>query len=408
MSFALSRLERLYLQVETTYGQIPNTTGTATVGNSNACRLIKFSLENQAALIKRPDKTGTRSQQVGVLGRKFGTWSAEMSIAPNGVAGMAPDMDPLMQGIMGQAGTATSGTGTITGATNATPIVVTAANSFANGDVVYISGVTGNLGANGFFMLTAVSGSGFTLVGSVGTGVYVSGGTASRVAYKYTLSDSIPSLSLWSFRQPSTIDQRVGFGSVVQEMVMQLGQDVATIQFNGESLWSLQSNQFSVADLTQQGGLSAFPTEPSSPVTNGGMIAGFTGLLAVNGNKIATLRTASVRTRSANVTIKDTFGSYYPNSVEGDEREITIDMSIYEDDSATYQNLIALSQNKTPVTIPMVVGTQSGSVMVLVMNNVQLAAPTHEEQRRYIANWSGSTAHGSSLTARDELVCWFL
>src|SRR5262245_7767535 len=112
-NYALSRLERLYLQVETTYGQIPNSTGTATVAGSNACRHIRATMDNDVALIERPDKTGTRTMQVGVAGRKFAQWSAEMSIAPNGLAGTAPDMDPLMQMIFGQAGGATSGTATI-------------------------------------------------------------------------------------------------------------------------------------------------------------------------------------------------------------------------------------------------------------------------------------------------------
>jgi len=408
MSYALSRLEHLYLQVETTYGQIPNTTGTATVANANACRFIKFVGDTRAALIDRPDKTGTRSLMVGVLGRKQGAWSTDMSIAPNGVAGTAPDMDPLMQMLFGQAGSATSGSATITAATNATPIVVTAANTFANGDVVFISGATGNTAVNGVWCLTAVSGTGFTLVGSAGNGAWVSGGTASRVAYKYTLSDSIVSASLWSFRQPSTIDQRVALGSVVSEATFQLGQDVAQCSFNGEALWTLSSNQFSVADVIQQGGLTAFPTEPSAPVTNGGMIAGFTGKIAVNGNGVATIRTATVRCQTTNVLVKDTFGSYYPTSAEADARRISVQFSIYEDDSATFQNLLTIAHSKTPVQIPLFLGTVSGSIFGLVLNNVQIAAPTREEARRYSGNFPESVAHGSSLTTRDELTAWFI
>lgn len=69
---------------------------------------------------------------------------------------------------------------TITGATNASPIVVTCANSYANGDFVLIQGVAGNTAANGIWQISSVSGTGFTLDNSAGNGAYTSGGTASR------------------------------------------------------------------------------------------------------------------------------------------------------------------------------------------------------------------------------------
>jgi hypothetical protein len=71
---------------------------------------------------------------------------------------------------------------TITGATNATPIVVTAANNFSNNDVVTINGALGNTGANGTFQLSSVSSTGFTLVNSVGNGAWTSGGYALKLS----------------------------------------------------------------------------------------------------------------------------------------------------------------------------------------------------------------------------------
>src|SRR3954470_3051019 len=65
----------------------------------------------------------------------------------------------------------------ITGATNATPIVITvAANSgLKDGDKVAIAGITGNTAANGVWTLKYVSATTYQLVGSVGNGTY--GGT---------------------------------------------------------------------------------------------------------------------------------------------------------------------------------------------------------------------------------------
>lgn len=68
-------------------------------------------------------------------------------------------------------------TGSITGATNASPIVITSANhGLTTGARVTITSVAGNTAANGTFTITAVSSSTFSLDGSAGGGAYTSGG----------------------------------------------------------------------------------------------------------------------------------------------------------------------------------------------------------------------------------------
>jgi len=74
-------------------------------------------------------------------------------------------------------GKITPPSGTITGATNATPIVVTAtAHPFATGDTVTVSGVGGNTAANGTWIITNIDANSFRLDGSTGNGTYTSGG----------------------------------------------------------------------------------------------------------------------------------------------------------------------------------------------------------------------------------------
>ena len=61
----------------------------------------------------------------------------------------------------------------ITGATNANPIMITCSgHGFSNGDVVYISGVLGNLNANGEYTIGSVTTNTFTLTGRAGSGNY--------------------------------------------------------------------------------------------------------------------------------------------------------------------------------------------------------------------------------------------
>jgi hypothetical protein len=67
----------------------------------------------------------------------------------------------------------------ITGATNATPIQITAtSHGYKTGQKTTIAGVLGNTAANGNWTVTAVDPNNFTLNGSVGNGAYTSGGFA--------------------------------------------------------------------------------------------------------------------------------------------------------------------------------------------------------------------------------------
>ena len=353
MSFAISRLERIYLQVQTAYGTIPNAAGVASVGNANACRFIKAVLDNDVATIKRTDKTGSRSATAGQAGRKFAKWSVEQSLAPNGVAGTIPDCDPILQGLFGQAGSVT----------------------------------------------TATVGNGFP------AGTDVLSGAA---CVKYALSDNIIPFALWSFRQPSTVDQRVAFGCGVDRTSFQLGQEgLATWSAEGEAKWVLSSNQYAVASDEMKGSLSAFPTEPSAPVTNGGGIVGFTGKALVNAVAMATIRSANVSIGPGNQQVKDTFGSWHPSELEGDERAVSTSFSLYEDDTAAFKTLIEVAQNKTAITNVYQLGTIPGSMVVIEVKGIQLVAPSREEQRRFICNFPDSPASGSSLSAKDEVTIWF-
>src|SRR5574344_2110221 len=80
---------------------------------------------------------------------------------------------------------------TVSNATNATPIVVTAVgHGFLTGDKVYISGVGGNTAANGLFTITNIGTDTFTLNGTTGNGTYTDGGTC--IIYS-TANNNIPS-----------------------------------------------------------------------------------------------------------------------------------------------------------------------------------------------------------------------
>lgn len=91
----------------------------------------------------------------------------------------------------GQGSASKLDSGTVTGATNATPVVVTSAGHGLNtGTNVTVTGVGGNGGANVQTTVTDINSSTFSLDGSSGGGAYTSGGTW-HVSGLYQISQTI-------------------------------------------------------------------------------------------------------------------------------------------------------------------------------------------------------------------------
>lgn len=102
----------------------------------------------------------------------------------------------------GTFGTYAESNGTITAATNASPIVITsAAHGLSRGDIVYITGVLGNTAANGYWVVDNPATNTFELneftrdengeidryLSSSGNGAWTSGGTWSHSLFTVTL-----------------------------------------------------------------------------------------------------------------------------------------------------------------------------------------------------------------------------
>lgn len=404
----MSRQETFFLQVESSFGVIPNTTGTATVAASNACAMIQFKMNRTTDPIVRKDKTGSRTMPAGVPGRQIAVWSTNMSLVTNGVAGVVPDCDPIFQSLFGAASTAMSGTKTITAASNASPISVTAAtHGYSEYDCINVTGVTGNTAANGLWSIHVVDANTFTLLGSTGNAAYVSGGSANKTAVQYIPTDAQPSFTGWSFRSPSTAVQRAIFGCIAQQGTFNLGEDIATWQASGMAEWLVDQKNFGNFSGTELGGLTAFPAIPASPVTNGNGIPGFKGAAVLNGSLVSRIRTAQVKYGSGLDLPRDLFGSAFSDSPEADSRQIAVAFNAYEDDSAGQAALELAAIRKTSVDFVFQVGVVPGSAYFMVIRGIQLATPERDDgQRAFTQSYGDSPAYGSGIAAFNEMRLW--
>lgn len=121
MAFPESRLQRGYVQVETTWGTIPHSSGTATVAGGDAFLFTDLEMNYARSINDRPDKTGSLGRVQGTPGRKSATWRMRCSLAGSGAAGTAPDIDPFLRAAFGKAGVVSAGVSVTYGLEDAAP-----------------------------------------------------------------------------------------------------------------------------------------------------------------------------------------------------------------------------------------------------------------------------------------------
>lgn len=130
-TFLPSNKEQMFVQVETTYGTIPNGTGTATVAATDACHHTKCTLTPLADIQRRPDKNYILSAIPGIAVWRSATFNVTMALRGSGVAPASglPDCDPFLQSLFGAA---SSPAGTY--ALSDTPAKSVSIYSFMTGD----------------------------------------------------------------------------------------------------------------------------------------------------------------------------------------------------------------------------------------------------------------------------------
>lgn len=134
------------------------------------------------------------------LATPFNSTNAQIAIGDGSTAASAGQTDL-------QAAAGSSLGGGITGATNATPIVLTtsSAHGVVVGQVVVVASVGGNTNANGTWEVSAVTSTTITLLNSAGNAAYTSGGTVALVNKYRQLVSGAPTVTTNSVAFAATI-----------------------------------------------------------------------------------------------------------------------------------------------------------------------------------------------------------
>jgi len=125
---------------------------------------------------------------------------------------------------------------TISGASNATPIVITStAHGRSSGDVVLIKDVAGNTAANGIWTVTKINDNSYSLNSSTGNGTYTSGGTG------YLIPQNKENLAPIAYVQNELNPKIIPFGTVSTGIKTMTVDRMHTANFTGSSTLAVPS-----------------------------------------------------------------------------------------------------------------------------------------------------------------------
>lgn len=219
----------------------------------------------------------------------------------------------------------------------------------------------------------------------------------------YECDDVNPSLSIMLRDKPSSVDQLIGFGTIVPSARIQLGGPIPQIDFSLLSRWVLQKDLFAATETAGRGGLSSFPTEPSAPVTNGVPPRGRTGVITLDGQTYTTFRTGSIDINSGKSLSDPDWNSVYPGDPQSGFRTVGLSLEMYDDDSANLAALKGKALSKTPVDISLQIGAVAGNIFTALFKNIVLPMPQYGwgDTRRTLS-FSGLQAAATSATSKDE------
>jgi len=379
-----SNNERIYCALESSYGVIPAITG------SNRIPALKMKAKQVPEQTGRKDKTGTRTF-VGMPNqiRETTTFEVDTLLTAWSNTSAPPAYGPLFQGAMGGVPVIWVG-GTVASVTGGTEIAFTAAHGLSPGQAVTASGemrfVTGiqdtmTVFINAPFNTTPV------------------GGSAMGPTINYSLAESLPSVSIFDYWDPSTAVQRIVEGAAIDKMEIKINGDFQEFDFLGPARDLVDSASF----ISGEGGLTTFPAEPTVANFDYTIVPGHLGevWMGITQAQFLTI-TAGELTLENNIELRvKEFGSDYARCIAAAERAVTLNFSLFEMADTQTQGLYQAARQRSPISVMLQLGEQAGQLCGAYMPAMVPQVPQFDDsETRLQWKFENDRAQG---TANDEL-----
>jgi hypothetical protein len=383
-----SNNERIYCALESSYGVIPAITG------ANRIPALKMKAKQVPVQTSRKDKTGTRTF-VGLPNtiRETTTFEVDTLLTDWSDMTMPPAYGPLFQCAMGGTPVIWAG-GTVSAVTDGTEIAFTAAHGLSAGQAVTFSGE--------MRFVTAVLDT-LTLFINAGFSTSPVSGSVMGPTINYCLADSLPSASIFDYWDPSTAVQRIVEGAALDKMQIKVNGDFQEFDFSGPARDLVDSASF----VSGEGGLTAFPAEPTPANFDYTIVPGHLGevWMGITEAEFLTVTSAEL-TLENNIELRvKEFGSDYARCIAASTRAVTLDFSLFEMADAQTQGLYQAARQRSPISVMLQLGEAAGQLCGMYMPAMVPQVPQFDDsETRLQWKFENDRAQG---TANDELYIAF-
>lgn len=339
--------KRAFVQKQTTFGTVKNSTGTWDNTGAQFIRIPAngFKLTPNMPKNVPPEFVGTRSSQLGILGRKLASFTMPgMDLIPSGAAGTVPDLDLLLSAAFGVASTVIASTSVTYNLSDAIPNALSLL-----------------LFQHGFSTLTQLCAWGgcVTEVEFTFNQDFMKVNISGQAAYlldsdNFSNEDTIAKAGLTAFpAEPG------GTPSYAGTVIPGFGPSASTAVFDG-------------------GDLALYMTS------------------------------GSIRYRTGYRVVNDTFQSGYGSQIIAGERSVTGAFQFRDSDAAALIDIKQKAKSNNGITAVITVGQVAGSRIAFTLNNLQMIPQAFNDQNDWVAaDFPESMAHPTSATATDELIVAF-
>jgi hypothetical protein len=163
----------------------------------------------------------------------------------------------------------------------------------------------------------------------------------------------------------------------VDQLDIEVNGDFHEFVFAGPACDVMDSSSFQQG----QGGLNAYPQEPSSSAFDYSIVPGNLGHVWLGSapDQFFTLTSATVRLKN-NVNLREReFGSNLARGISAGTRTVTVDFTLYQQDDTQTKALYQAARQESPVSVMFQLGQQAGQLTGIYLKDVLLETPEFDD-----------------------------
>jgi hypothetical protein len=219
----------------------------------------------------------------------------------------------------------------------------------------------------------------------------------------YVLATQLPSVSLFDYWDPADAVRRLIPGMGVDKMTVSMNGDFHQFEFSGMAQDLLDSTSFQAG----QGGLAAFPTEPTPGSVDYALVPGNLGevWMGVIPNQMFTVTQASVQIKNNLAMRENEYGTTLPLAIAPGAREVTVTLEFYGQDDVPTAALYQAARQQSPVGVMFQLGQVAGQMVGVYLKSLIPDVPEFDDgETRLKWRFRNTLAQG---TQDDEMVVAF-